>query len=116
MLVGRMRYLEDELVDLPVDDVADEHIPDRVEDVRPFVYKVKEGDDEEGANEEVRLVDAPSFPAAVMARHGYMSGPTVLNGVSPGHGMDDPKVLRHLAGFSCHRFRGRNSAAADQHH
>lgn len=51
ILVGRLRYSEDELADLPFQDVADEGIPDRIEDVRPFIYKVKE-DEEDGDNEE----------------------------------------------------------------
>ena len=52
VLIRRLRYLEDELVDLPYDDIADEAVPDRVEDVRPFVYKVKE-DDDDGSRDEV---------------------------------------------------------------
>jgi hypothetical protein len=43
------------LADLPFQDVADEGIPDRIEDVRPFIYKVKE-DEEDGDNEEVRAL------------------------------------------------------------
>ncbi len=59
MLIGRLRYLEDELVDLPYDDVADEHVPDKIEDVRPFIYKAKEDDDDPGDNDEVQ----PCSPA-----------------------------------------------------
>jgi hypothetical protein len=57
ILVGRLRYSSEELADLPAEDVADEGAPDRIEDVRPFIYKVKE-DDEDGGSEEVgdRLV------------------------------------------------------------
>lgn len=39
-----LRYSEEELADLPVDDVADEAIADREEDIQPFIYnRHKEG-------------------------------------------------------------------------
>ncbi len=67
VLVRRLRYLEDELVDLPYDDVADESVPDRPEDVRPFVYKVRE-DDEDGVSSKDEVSHAhPDTPASTSA-------------------------------------------------
>jgi hypothetical protein len=54
ILVRQLRYGDEELVDLPVDDVADEREPDRPEDVRPYLYRVRE-DDDDGSTDEVRV-------------------------------------------------------------
>ena len=46
LLIQRLQYSEDELADLPVEDEVDEHEPDSAEEVRPYVYKVKNDEDE----------------------------------------------------------------------
>jgi hypothetical protein len=58
VLIRRLRYRDDELVDLPVEDVSDEHVPDRAEDVRPLVHRVKESYDDED-DTEVRAACCP---------------------------------------------------------
>jgi hypothetical protein len=46
LLVRNFRYSEDELADLPEKDVADEMVADSPEDVRPFMFKAKDEEDE----------------------------------------------------------------------
>lgn len=65
LLVQKLRYSEEDLADLPEDDVVDEHIPDSVEDVRPFAYRAKDEEDDPGRGP-VR-VQLPSVPAALCA-------------------------------------------------
>ena len=51
LLVKCCEYGEEELADLPVDDVADEAVADRQEDIAPFIYRSHRGggDNDDGS-------------------------------------------------------------------
>lgn len=46
LLIQRLRYSEEELADLPVKDVVDEGVPDAAEDVKPYLYRAKDEEDD----------------------------------------------------------------------
>lgn len=94
VLLKCMVYSDDELADLPTEDVADEGEADRKEDVAPFIYRShRGGDDDDGGGDSVSqwtLRRCAAYTLDGLARHfGHVVLPFILGELNSRFGTDD---------------------------